>query len=140
MTNKNESELVAEFKALEKKLIETLKLKPIKVGDEDANSTVKKNIKSYIKKVEEAKELLKKYEEVALKINELANEKVEPSEEVAKAVVKLRKEPKIKSAEIEILEENKDKNKKAETVVEIENGKPVSKIRKKKKDFSSQEF
>lgn len=140
MTNKNENELVSEFKALEKKLIETLKLKPIKFGDEDGNAAVKKNIKNYIKKVEEAKEILKKYEEVAIKLNELANENVEPNEEVAKAVVKLRKEPKVNVSEIELLKESDQKNEKEEVVVEIENGKAVSKTRKKKKDNSSREF
>ncbi len=149
MKNKEEKELIAEFKNLEKQLIEILKSTSLDYDDNDGSAIVKKNLKKYIKKVEEAKTVLLEYENVAMKLNELSSNAADSSEQVAKEVVALRKEPRVKNLMSEIQREidkddkfkiEKDEEQKENDEVLLVEGKPVVIKRKKKISGKGKEF
>lgn len=151
MKNKEEKELIAKFKNLEKQLIEILKSTSLDYDDNDGSAIVKKNLKKYIKKVEEAKTVLLEYENVAMKLNELSSNAADSSEQVAKEVVALRKEPRVKNLMSEIQREidkkeddkfkiEKDEEQKESDEVLLVEGKPVVIKRKKKISGKGKEF
>lgn len=106
---KDEMELVAKFKAYEKQLFDLLKLEPIEFDEKTGKATVKKNIKKYIQKVEQAKIILNEYEKTAHELGECVSAAAENSEAYAKAVIKLRKEPRVKKQDISKQEDNTEK-------------------------------
>ncbi len=128
-----QKELLLKFKELEKKLIGLLKIDPIKFSDDDSKSLVKKNIKDYIKKVEEIKKVLAEYESVADKLSAINFKDNKNNEIKSEDMLQLRKEPKINK---ELLEEVVKQNNFEEEKL-IVDGKVVATNRKKKTSHSS---
>lgn len=102
MKKTDKHSLIEKLKGLEKELAEKLKESHIDFDENADTKTIKRVIKRYIKTVGEAKEILDKYEKLAGEISEF--ESSENDEFVAKAVVGLRREPKIDKSQISVME------------------------------------
>ena len=84
-------ELLKEFKDLENKLVEALKIEPIEISDEKSDIETKIAISAYIKKIKKVKKLFEKYESVARQIEKLSGD-TKKQEEFTQAVVERREE------------------------------------------------
>ena len=122
--SKNEMSLVDRFKKLEEELVAVLKIEEPSFEEDTKKQVVKSQLKSYIKKVEKARELFDEYESVAKQIETLA-----------------KKDKEAVSAEIVALREEENKKEKEVYVDEIlaEKG-IVRQVKKKKKSVASREL
>lgn len=100
---KKETELVSEFKDMEKKIQELLKNNKLQIDDETSPSVIKKRIKEYIALLSEIQNVFVRYEKIAEEIQAISGltkdksysgDKEKLSEQISKKVVGLRKEPK----------------------------------------------
>lgn len=87
-------ELLKEFKDLENKLVEALKIEPIEISDEKSDIETKIAISAYIKKIKKVKKLFEKYESVARQIEKLSGD-TKKQEEFTQAVVEMREEEQV---------------------------------------------
>lgn len=87
-------ELLKEFKDLENKLVEALKIEPIEISDEKSDIETKIAISAYIKKIKKVKKLFEKYESVACQIEKLSGD-TKKQEEFTQAVVEMREEEQV---------------------------------------------
>ena len=87
-------ELLKEFKDLENKLVEALKIEPIEISDEKSDIETKIAISAYIKKIKKVKKLFEKYESVARQIEKLSSD-TKKQEEFTQAVVEMREEEQV---------------------------------------------
>lgn len=120
----NEISLVDRFKKLEEELVAVLKIEEPTFEDDTKKQVVKSQLKSYIKKVEKARQLFDEYETVAKEIEKLAKK---DKEAVSAEIVALREDEDVKEKEVYVNE------------ILAEKG-IVKQVKKKKKTVASREF
>lgn len=128
---KNLENLVEKFKKKEAELLELLNQTEPVFDESQGKSVIKKNIKTYILKVEKAKKVFEEYETLAKKIEDISSDDGE-SAEFSKTIVEFRQDAETNS-EI-FASENEKEN--------IDKSKGKSKISKKAKNekMSVKEF
>lgn len=142
---KEQEEIIKQFKKVEKKLYSAIKKMPNKIQDSNDDEILKQRIKSYILQINEVKAILDEYEDIALEIEKLTNKKQDGSE-ISKQVVEFR-EGKTSEATVSISEEsviaekleNEDKNALNEKEEIVVDGKVVG-VKDKKNKKSVREF
>ena len=117
-----EKNLVNKFKKIENELLELLKIDIVEFSDDEKKQTVKSKLKTYIKKVEKARQVFVEYEQVAKQIESLMT-----NQNVSDDIVALREEPKVEEIDKYI----------DQTIVE---GGQAKVIKKRQKNSNAREF
>lgn len=107
---KNLENLVEKFKKKETELLELLNQAEPIFDDSQGKSVIKKNLKTYILKVEKAKKIFEEYETLAKKIEDISSDDGD-SAELSKTIVEFRQDVEANNEKLTSKEEKLDGDK-----------------------------